>query len=90
VAHIDYDEVFLLVARLDSVCLLITLTTHEVWEVHHMDVKLAFLNGDLQVEVYVKQPMGSIIASKEHKSAQAQEGAVRAALSSANLEHEAG
>jgi hypothetical protein len=64
---IDYDEVFLLVARLDSVCLLITLTTHEVWEVHHMDVKLAFLNGDLQVEVYVKQPMGFIIASKEHK-----------------------
>jgi hypothetical protein len=32
-----------------------------------MDVKLAFLNGDLQVEVYVKQPMGFIIASKEHK-----------------------
>jgi hypothetical protein len=41
--------------------------THEGWEVHHMDIKLAFLNGDLQEEVYVEQPTGFIIASKEHK-----------------------
>jgi hypothetical protein len=44
---IDYDEVFALVARLDSVRLLIALVMHEGWEVHHMDVKSAFLNGDL-------------------------------------------
>jgi hypothetical protein len=44
---IDYDEVFTLVARLDSVCLLIALAAHEGWEVHHMDVKSAFLNGNL-------------------------------------------
>ena len=44
---IDYDEVFAPVARLDSVCLLIALAAHEGWEVHHMDVKSAFLNGDL-------------------------------------------
>jgi hypothetical protein len=36
---IDYDEVFKLVARLDSVRLLIALVVHEVWEVHYMDVK---------------------------------------------------
>jgi hypothetical protein len=36
---IDYDEVFKLVARLDSVRLLIALAAHEVWEVHYMDVK---------------------------------------------------
>jgi hypothetical protein len=34
-------------ARLDSVRLLIALTTHEGWEVHYMDVKSAFFNGDL-------------------------------------------
>jgi hypothetical protein len=32
-----------------------------------MDVKSAFLNCNLQEEVYVEQPMGFIIASKEHK-----------------------
>jgi hypothetical protein len=32
-----------------------------------MDVKSVFLNGDLQEEVYVEQPMGFIVASKEHK-----------------------
>jgi hypothetical protein len=44
---IDYDEVFAPVARLGSVRLLIALAAHEGWEVHHMDVKSAFLNGKL-------------------------------------------
>jgi hypothetical protein len=64
---IDYDKVFALVFRLDSVRLLIALVAHEGWKVHHMDVKLTFLNGDLQEEVYVEQPAGFIIAGKEHK-----------------------
>jgi hypothetical protein len=44
---IDYDEVFMPVARLDSVHLLIPLTAHEGWEVHHMDIKSVFLNDDI-------------------------------------------
>jgi hypothetical protein len=64
---INYDEVFTSVAWLDLVRLLITLTAHEWWEVHHMDVKSMFLNGDLQEEVYIEQPTGFIIAGKEHK-----------------------
>jgi hypothetical protein len=47
--------------------LLIALAAHEGWAVHHMNVKLAFLNGYLQEEVYVEQPMGFIVAGKEHK-----------------------
>jgi hypothetical protein len=47
--------------------LLIALAAHEGWEVHHMDVKSAFLNGDLQEEVYVEQPVGFIVTCKEHK-----------------------
>jgi hypothetical protein len=55
------------VAQLDSVRLLIALAAHEGWEVHHIDVKSMFLNGNLQEEVYVEQPTGFIIVGKEHK-----------------------
>lgn len=64
---IDYDEVFAPVSRLDTVRLLIALAAQENWEVHHMDVKSAFLNGDLQEEVYVQQPSGFVVAGGEHK-----------------------
>jgi hypothetical protein len=63
---IDYDEVFAPVARLDSVRLLIALVAQEEWEVHHLDVKSAFLNGDLQEEVFVEQPVGFIKPGKGH------------------------
>jgi hypothetical protein len=44
---IDYEEVFALVARLEAIRLLLALAAEEGWQVHHMDVKTAFLNGDL-------------------------------------------
>jgi hypothetical protein len=52
---------------MDSVRLLIAVTVQEGWEVHHIDIKSAFLNGDLQEEVYVEQLAGFIVAGKEHK-----------------------
>jgi hypothetical protein len=51
---IDYDEVFTPVTRLDSVQLLIALAAQEGWEVHHLDVKSEFLNGELQEEIFVQ------------------------------------
>jgi hypothetical protein len=53
---VDYDEVFAPVARLEAVRLLLALAADEGWQVHHMDVKTVFLNGELQEEVYVQQP----------------------------------
>jgi hypothetical protein len=44
--------VFAPVTRLEAIGLLLALAAEEGWQVHHMDVKTAFLNGDLQ-EVYV-------------------------------------
>jgi hypothetical protein len=64
---LDYDEVFAPVARLDSIRLLIALAAHQSWSIHHLDVKSAFLNGDLMEEVYVKQPTGFINSGNEHK-----------------------
>ena len=53
---VDYDEVFAPMARRESVRLLLALATRASWTVHHMDVKSAFLNGELEEEVYVVQP----------------------------------
>jgi hypothetical protein len=50
---IDYNDTFILVACMELVCVLLTLAAQEGWQVHHMDVKSAFLNGDLKEEVYV-------------------------------------
>jgi hypothetical protein len=58
-AGVDYDEVFTPVVRLESVRLMLVVAGHQGWEVHHMDVKSAFLNGELKEEVYVVQPSGN-------------------------------
>ncbi|KAF0889046.1 hypothetical protein E2562_021102 [Oryza meyeriana var. granulata] len=50
---VDFDEVFAPVARIESVRLLLALAAQEGWRVHHMDVKSAFLNGELLEEVYI-------------------------------------
>nr|GEX45323.1 zinc finger, CCHC-type [Tanacetum cinerariifolium] len=58
--RIDFDEVFAPVARIETVRLILALAAYHSWQVHHLDVKLAFLHGDLKEEVYVTQPEGFI------------------------------
>ena len=64
---IDFDEVFAPVTRLDSVRLLLAVAAQFKWQVHHMDVKTAFLNGELGEEVYVTQPPGFIDGKNSSK-----------------------
>ncbi|GKV47648.1 hypothetical protein SLEP1_g54528 [Rubroshorea leprosula] len=55
---IDYEETFALVARPTSVRSLIVIVVAKRWKLFQMDVKNAFLNGDLAEEVYMKSPPG--------------------------------
>lgn len=64
---IDYDEVFAPVARIETIRLIIALAASYGWEVHHLDVKTAFLHGDLKEEVYVRQPEGFEVKGSEEK-----------------------
>ena len=50
---IDYNENFSPVAKMDSIRLALAIAASRQWEVHHMDVKCAFLNGDLTEEIYI-------------------------------------
>jgi hypothetical protein len=63
---VDYEEVFAPVARLDIVKLILALAANRGWEVHHLDVKSAFLHGVLEEEVYVQQPDGYAVKGKEN------------------------
>ena len=64
---IDFEEVFAPVARIETVRFIIAIATCNGWEVHHLDVKTAFLHGDLKEDVYVTQPEGFVIKGSENK-----------------------
>ena len=62
----DYNETFCPVVCLESLRTLIALSTQCGLELHHVDVHTAFLNGTLQEEVYMKQPIGYEKEGEEH------------------------
>ena len=53
---IDYQETFSPVSKKDSLSVIMTLVAHFDLQLQKMDVKTAFLNGNLEEEVYMKQP----------------------------------
>ena len=64
---VDYEETFSPVARFETVRTLLALDAQLSWYVYQFDVKSAFLNGELEEEVYVSQPKGFIISGKEEQ-----------------------
>ncbi|KAD6119247.1 hypothetical protein E3N88_10518 [Mikania micrantha] len=64
---IDYTETFAPVARFETIRVVIAVAAHCGWELHQLDVKTAFLNGDLTEEIYVQQPEGFKVRGSEEK-----------------------
>ncbi|KAJ9562492.1 hypothetical protein OSB04_007652 [Centaurea solstitialis] len=63
---VDYKETFSPVSRKESLRIVLALVAHFDLELHQMDVKTAFLNGDLYEDVYMSQPEGFKEEGKEH------------------------
>ncbi|KAK4402370.1 Retrovirus-related Pol polyprotein from transposon TNT 1-94 [Sesamum angolense] len=53
---IDYTEIFSPVVKYTTVRVILALTAHFNWELKQMDVKTAFLHGDLEENIYMQQP----------------------------------
>eukprot|EP00253_Pinus_taeda_P015738 PITA_15738 len=65
VEGVDYEETFTPVARYTSIRSIISIAAEMGWKIHQMDVKTAFLNGFIQEEVYIEQPLGFEVHGKE-------------------------
>ncbi|KAI3808072.1 hypothetical protein L1987_24014 [Smallanthus sonchifolius] len=73
---IDYNEVFAPVARLEAIRIFLAYASYKRFKVYQMDVKSAFLHGEISEVVYVSQPPGCL---------QIGQGTVRIAPSSASV-----
>ena len=62
---IDYEETFTPVARISSVRALLAVAATSKWDLFQIDVKNAFLNGDLSEEVYMQPPHSLSVESNK-------------------------
>ena len=60
VQSVDYNEIFSTVAMLKSVRIMLAIAAFYDYEIWRMDVKIAFLNGFLEEELYMMQPEGFV------------------------------
>lgn len=64
---IEFNEVYALVARLETIRVVVAIATYKGWKMHQLDIKSAFLNGLLDKEIYVQQPPSFEIKGQEMK-----------------------
>lgn len=62
---VDFNEIFSLVVKMSSIRIVLSLTSTLDLEVEQMDVKTVFLHGDLEEEIYMKQPDGFYVEGKK-------------------------
>ena len=58
---IDFGDIFSPVAKVTSIRLLLSVAAAFDFEIEKMDVKTSFLHGDLEEEIYMKQPEGFMV-----------------------------
>ena len=63
---IDNEETFSLVAILKSIRILLSIAAHYDYEIWQIDVKTAFLNNNIEEEIYMMQPESFIAKNQEH------------------------
>nr|KYP42640.1 Retrovirus-related Pol polyprotein from transposon TNT 1-94 [Cajanus cajan] len=62
---VDFNEIFSPVVKMSSIRTVLSLVATLDLEVEQMDVKTAFLHGNLEEEIYMKQPDGFLVEGKE-------------------------
>ena len=62
---IDFNEIFSPVVKMNSIRVVLSLAASMDLEIEQLDVKTAFLHGDLEEEIYMEQPEGSKVKGKE-------------------------
>ena len=62
---VDYEETFAPMVKMPTVRIILTLSTAQGWKFFQLDVKSAFLNGDLYVKIFMNQLEGFIVKGKE-------------------------
>ena len=65
---IDFEETFAPVARMESIRMFLAFACSKGIKIYQMDVKSAFLNGELKEEVYMEQPEGKDFVCKLKKA----------------------
>ena len=58
--NFEYEKTFLPIVMLKSIVIFLSITMHLNYEIWQMDVKIAFLNSDLEENIYMMQPNGFI------------------------------
>ena len=61
---VDFKETFSSVSKRDSFIIIMAMVVHYDLELHQMDMKTAFLNGNLDEEVFMDQPKGFVVEGK--------------------------
>ena len=65
VKGVNFGDIFSPIEKLTSIRVLMSLVIAFDLEMEKMDIKIAFLHGDLEEEIYMKHPEGFIIKGKE-------------------------